>query len=78
MSGVERLGIKLLSVDFRTAHSSSHPLTVLLASVAASSYQLKEVLEGYRQSTDMASKRRVREAVNAALRSLPEYPPPNY
>ncbi|KAF9778993.1 hypothetical protein BJ322DRAFT_1101935 [Thelephora terrestris] len=58
--------------------SLSHPLTFLLASVAASAYQLKEALQGYRQSTDMASKRRVREAVNAALRSLPEYPSPNY
>ncbi|KAF9645973.1 hypothetical protein BDM02DRAFT_3156722 [Thelephora ganbajun] len=48
------------------------------SSVAASSYQLEEVLDGYRQSADMASKRRVREAMNAALRSLPEYPPSNY
>jgi len=51
---------------------------ICFSSVAASSYQLKEVLDGYRQSADMASKRRVREAMNAALRSIPEYPPPNY
>lgn len=55
--------------------SSPRPLMFLLASVAASYYQLKEVLDGYRQSTDVASRRRVKEAMNAALRSLPEYPP---
>jgi len=48
------------------------------SSVAASSFQMKEVLQGYRQSTDFASKRRVREAMNAALQSLPDWPPLNY
>jgi hypothetical protein len=47
-------------------------------SVAASSFQLHEVFQGYRQSADYASKRRVREATNAALSSLPEWPSQSY
>ncbi|KZP23795.1 hypothetical protein FIBSPDRAFT_822931 [Athelia psychrophila] len=43
-------------------------------SVAASSYQMHEVFQGYRQSGDVASKRRVREATNAALSNLPDWP----
>ncbi|KAI0950921.1 hypothetical protein AcW1_008101 [Taiwanofungus camphoratus] len=43
-------------------------------SVAASSFQMHEVYTGYRQSGDLASKRRVRESINAALVSLPEWP----
>jgi len=57
--------------------SASDEANLSFSSVAASYYQLKEVLGGYRQSTDIASRRRVKEAMNAALRSLPEYPP-NY
>ncbi|KAJ7593096.1 hypothetical protein C8J56DRAFT_930381 [Mycena floridula] len=44
-------------------------------SVAASSFQIHEVFQSYRQSGDQASKRRVREASNAALQSLPDWPP---
>ncbi|EED77409.1 predicted protein [Postia placenta Mad-698-R] len=44
-------------------------------SVAASAFQMHEVYTGYRQSGDIASKRRVREAINAALVSLPDWPP---
>ena len=47
-------------------------------SVAASSFQMHEVFTGYRQSGDLASKRRVREAINAALTSLPDWPPQVY
>ncbi|KAJ7104176.1 hypothetical protein B0H15DRAFT_808857 [Mycena belliarum] len=47
-------------------------------SVAASSFQMQEVFENYRQSGDMASKRRVREASNAAITSLPDWPPLAY
>ncbi|KAF8896378.1 hypothetical protein BD779DRAFT_581384 [Infundibulicybe gibba] len=47
-------------------------------SVAASSFQMHEVFSGYRQSGDLASKRRVREASNAALQSLPDWPPQVY
>ncbi|KAH9928304.1 uncharacterized protein B0H18DRAFT_254231 [Fomitopsis serialis] len=47
-------------------------------SVAASSFQMHEVFTGYRQSGDLASKRRVREAINAALTSLPDWPPQTY
>ncbi|KZT72984.1 hypothetical protein DAEQUDRAFT_762353 [Daedalea quercina L-15889] len=47
-------------------------------SVAASSFQMHEVFTGYRQSGDLASKRRVREAINAALVSLPDWPPQTY
>jgi len=43
-------------------------------SVAASSFQMHEVFAGYRQSGDLASKRRVRESCNAALQSLPDWP----
>ncbi|TFL03859.1 hypothetical protein BDV98DRAFT_654395 [Pterulicium gracile] len=46
--------------------------------VAASLFQMREVHEGYRQSSDVASKRRVREASNSALRSLPDWPPLAY
>lgn len=45
-------------------------------SVAASTFQMEEVFTGYRQSGDLSSKRRVREATNAALQSLPEWPQP--
>ncbi|OCH95388.1 hypothetical protein OBBRIDRAFT_767641 [Obba rivulosa] len=44
-------------------------------SVAASAFQFHEVYSGYRQSGDLASKRRVRESINAALNSLPDWPP---
>jgi len=47
-------------------------------SVAASAFQMHEVFTGYRQSGDIASKRRVREAINAALTSLPDWPPQNF
>ncbi|KAG5644387.1 hypothetical protein DXG03_008615 [Asterophora parasitica] len=47
-------------------------------SVAASSFQMHEVFQGYRQSSDLASKRRVREASNAAFQSLPDWPPQVY
>ncbi|TFY63602.1 hypothetical protein EVJ58_g3144, partial [Rhodofomes roseus] len=47
-------------------------------SVAASSFQMHEVFTGYRQSGDLASKRRVREAINAALVSLPDWPPQTF
>jgi len=40
----------------------------------ASEFQLREVLSGYRHSTDPASKGRVREALNAGLKMLPEFP----
>lgn len=39
---------------------------------------MQEVFQGYRQSGDQASKRRVREATNAALQSLPDWPPQTY
>jgi len=47
-------------------------------SVAASSFQMHEVFANYRQSGDLASKRRVREASNAAIASLPDWPPLAY
>ncbi|KAG5350879.1 hypothetical protein C0989_008913, partial [Termitomyces sp. Mn162] len=47
-------------------------------SVAASAFQMQEVLDGYRQSSDVASKRRVREASNAAIQGLPDWPSPMY
>ncbi|KAF8206461.1 hypothetical protein K438DRAFT_1577898, partial [Mycena galopus ATCC 62051] len=47
-------------------------------SIAASSFQMHEVFANYRQSSDLASKRRVREASNAAITSLPDWPPLAY
>jgi len=47
----------------------------LVGSVAASLFQMQEVFENYRQSGDKSSKSRVREATNAALQSLPDWPP---
>ncbi|KAF8638293.1 hypothetical protein AX17_002313 [Amanita inopinata Kibby_2008] len=47
-------------------------------SVAASDFQMQEVYRGYRQSGDLASKRRVREATNAALQAIPDWPQPFY
>lgn len=43
-------------------------------SIVAAEYQLKEAQEGWRHSTDAASKRRVREQLNSSLRSLPDWP----
>ncbi|BGP57009.1 hypothetical protein JCM8202_004556 [Rhodotorula sphaerocarpa] len=45
-------------------------------SIHASKMQLDEVKAGWRHSTDVASKARVREALNAGLSSLPPYPSP--
>ncbi|KAF9238495.1 hypothetical protein BU15DRAFT_62470 [Melanogaster broomeanus] len=42
--------------------------------VAASTFQLHEVYNSYRQSGDPTSKQRVRESCNAALRGLPDWP----
>ncbi|THV07413.1 hypothetical protein K435DRAFT_643849 [Dendrothele bispora CBS 962.96] len=47
-------------------------------SVAASSFQVHEVFQNYRQSGDLASKKRTREASNSALQSLPDWPPVVY
>ncbi|KAF8656190.1 hypothetical protein AX16_002628 [Volvariella volvacea WC 439] len=47
-------------------------------SSAASSFQMNEVFTGYRQSGDAGSKRRVREASNAALQHLPDWPAVQY
>ena len=46
--------------------------------VIASSFQMKEAQSGYRQSGDLASKKRVRESINAALQNLPDWPPQTY
>jgi hypothetical protein len=46
----------------------------MLDNVAAASMQMEEVLEGYRHSSDLASKNRVRSSLNAALLSLPDWP----
>jgi len=37
---------------------------------------MNEVFTGYRHSGDLASKRRVREALNAALKNMPDWPAP--
>ncbi|KAF8972128.1 hypothetical protein BDZ97DRAFT_1901288 [Flammula alnicola] len=47
-----------------------------LHSVAASTFQMKEVFQGYRHSSDLLGKRRVKEATNAALQGLPGWPQP--
>lgn len=42
--------------------------------ITASKIQMQEVLSGYRQSGDYASKSRVRSSLNAALQALPNWP----
>jgi len=44
--------------------------------VTASTLQMEEAYKGYRQSGDPSSKRRVREATNAAMSHLPNWPGP--
>jgi len=44
--------------------------------ITACTFQLQEVFNGYRQSSDPGSKRRVREACNAAIAGLPDWPSP--
>ncbi|KAK7033110.1 hypothetical protein R3P38DRAFT_2920747 [Favolaschia claudopus] len=46
--------------------------------VAACSFQMHEVFANYRQSADLGSKARVREASNAAISALPDWPPLTY
>ncbi|KAJ3546433.1 hypothetical protein NM688_g5517 [Phlebia brevispora] len=46
--------------------------------VVAAKFQMQEVHSGYRQSGDLASKKRVRESINAALTNLPDWPPQNW
>jgi hypothetical protein len=43
-------------------------------SASASTFQFEESFNGYRQSGDTSSKKRVREATNAALQCLPKWP----
>lgn len=43
-------------------------------SMMAATMQLEEARTGFRQSTDAASKSRVRDAINSSLRSLPDWP----
>ncbi|GAA6023337.1 hypothetical protein JCM10207_005751 [Rhodosporidiobolus poonsookiae] len=59
------------AVDHLRRQTDNH-----IDSIHAAKMQLNEVKEGWRHSTDVASKARVREALNAGLSSLPEYPPP--
>ena len=50
----------------------------LADSITASSIQMQEVFDGYRQSSDLASRNRVRESLNAAVQSLPDWPPQSW
>lgn len=43
-------------------------------SITAAYLQMQEVYSSYRQSPDASSKKRVRECLNAGLRSLPDWP----
>ncbi|GAA5960299.1 hypothetical protein JCM3765_002535 [Sporobolomyces pararoseus] len=45
-------------------------------SIHAAKMQMNEVKSGWKHSTDPASKARVREALNAGLSAMPEYPQP--
>lgn len=45
-------------------------------SIHAAKMQMNEVKTGWKHSTDPASKARVREALNAGLSAMPEYPQP--
>lgn len=57
-------------------HGSYSRSITFLDSVTASLFQMQEVFQGYRLSGDAASKARVREATNAALKGLPSWPSP--
>lgn len=73
-SGYQAYGSELQRWQEIVKEANSHHDTV-----AASTFQLKEVHSSYRQSGDAVSKRRVRESCNAALSNLPDWPAPlNY
>jgi hypothetical protein len=42
--------------------------------ITAAYLQMQEVYSSYRQSPDPSSKKRVRDCLNAGLRSLPDWP----
>jgi hypothetical protein len=65
-----------ISVKMTSFRLSLHFLIFATDSTAASSFQMREVFQGYRQSGDLASKKRVRESCNAALSGLPDWPGP--
>lgn len=48
--------------------------TFCIDSITAAYLQMQEVYSSYRQSPDASSKKRVRECLNAGLRSLPDWP----
>lgn len=58
----------------RTMSCFLQGLTGSVDTVAASTFQLHEVFNSYRQSGDPASKQRVRESCNAAVKGLPDWP----
>jgi hypothetical protein len=66
--GESKQAMHCIHTDLKELHNTD--------SVAASVFQMKEVQEGYRQSSDLAGKRRVKEATNAALQGLPGWPQP--
>lgn len=61
-------------IAFRGVSGVALMCLICLDAVAAAALQMQEVFSSYRQSGDAASKRRVREAVNAALLNLPDWP----
>ncbi|KAI0690005.1 hypothetical protein BC835DRAFT_210996 [Cytidiella melzeri] len=71
-------GNHIHSQQFQQLEQMSKQAETNSDTVAAASFQMQEVQAGYRQSGDLASKKRVREAINAALQSLPDWPPQNW
>ena len=61
-------------VCFRYASTHTEADGGFADTVVAAKFQMQEVHGGYRQSGDMASKKRVRESINAALTNLPDWP----
>lgn len=59
-----------------TRHGHSVVAQLLPDTITACTFQLQEVFTNYRQSGDPGSKRRVREACNAAITGLPDWPSP--
>jgi len=72
---VERYGSQWDPTDAQRAQDCLHEADNNINLIVASSFQLEEA-QGYQHSRDATSRSRVREALNAALRALPEWPEP--
>ncbi|KAF8526319.1 hypothetical protein BU17DRAFT_62300 [Hysterangium stoloniferum] len=67
-------GQYLTAVDIANIKAMIKQSESNIDAVAASFLQMQEVSESYKHSVDAAGKQRVREALNAGLRDLPDWP----